>query len=648
MTASRSELEVLYKEEESPDVKERLLLILRVEGDGIIPGRVAKELHRSRPWTSFWLERYQEEGADGLRPPAEADHNIGPGICGPKGDGMEATSFLELAATLERIRLARGKKEKVSILAGLLSRIKTEDEVEYAARFAAGRSTRKGSADEVQVGYSALIDVLREMTGVTQAELTASHLKHGDLSESVSEFIGRRRETTLFQGAEGGLSVLDVASTFERITAAQGKGSTVLKKELVKSLLLRGEGNLEAKYIVKILSKEMRIGLVEGLVEEAVAEAFGKHLGKERVKEAYMMLGDVGLLAREAKGGRLAEVKIEPMRPTNFMLAEPMASAEEISSHFEGRELYAEYKYDGVRAQLHKLDGEVKVFSRRLEEMTRSFPEVVEAAARIPHDVILDGEIVAFREGEGPLSFQLIQRRLRRADVEESKRLAPIRYFCFDILYIDGRPVHGEPFRARRAILWKLLKGTEIRKADSKSVREADEIERFFKEGRSLGYEGLVLKDPDSPYTPGRRGRYWAKLKEELDTLDVVMVAAEFGHGKRAGKISDYTFAVRDGDGLKVIGKAYSGLTDKEIDEMMVRIRRLTMGEVGFRMAVRPEIVLEVAFDSIQRSERHDSGYALRFPRIKRIRDDRQSSDIDTLERVKEIYEGQKVKAEAA
>ena len=186
------------------------------------------------------------------------------------------------------------------------------------------------------------------------------------------------------------------------MTAAQGKGSTALKKELVKSLLLRGEGRLEAKYIVKILSKEMRIGLVEGLVEEAVAEAFGKDLGRERVKEAYLMLGDIGLLAREAKGGRLAEVEIEPMRPTNFMLAEPMASAVEIAKYFDGRELYAEYKYDGVRAQLHKLDSEVKVFSRRLEELTKSFPEVVEAAARIPHDVVLDGEIVAFREGEGP------------------------------------------------------------------------------------------------------------------------------------------------------------------------------------------------------------------------------------------------------
>jgi len=561
---------------------------------------------------------------------------------------MEGTPFLELAETLEKVRLTSGKNEKVSILAGLLTRLKDEDEVEYAARFAAGRSTRKGSAEETQVGYSSLVDVLRDLTGVTQEELSKSYLKHGDLSESVAEFIGRRRAATLFQGSEGSLTILDVASTFERITSAQGKGSAALKKELVKSLLLRGEGMLEAKYVVKILSREMRIGLVEGLVEEAVAQAFGKDVGREKVKEAYLMLGDVGLLAREAMGGRLADVKIEPMRPANFMLAEPMTSPEEISTYFEGRELYAEYKYDGVRAQVHKRGTEVRVFSRRLEELTGSFPEVVEAAALIPHDFVLDGEVVAFREGEGPLSFQLIQRRLRRADVEESRRIAPIRYFCFDIMYLDGRPVSKEPFRERRKVLWELIRGSELHKADSKSVREAGEIEQFFKQSRSLGYEGLVLKDPDSPYTPGRRGRYWAKLKEELDTLDVVMVAAEFGHGKRAGKISDYTFAVKDGEGLKVIGKAYSGLTDKEIEEMMVRINRITVGEVGYRMRVRPEIVLEVAFDSIQRSERHDSGYALRFPRIKRIRDDKKVSDIDTLERVQEIYEGQKVKAEAA
>jgi DNA ligase-1 len=552
---------------------------------------------------------------------------------------LEGTPFIELAETLEKVRLAKGKNEKVSILAGTLSKLKSEDEVEFAARFAAGRSTRKGSAEETQVGYSSMIDVLREVTGVSQTELSQSYLKHGDLSESVAQFIGRKREATLFDGQEGGgLSILDVASTFERMTDARGKGSSALKRELVKSLLLRASGPMEAKYVIKILSREMRIGLVEGLVEEAVARAFGADVGREKVREAFLILGDIGLLAREAKGGRLDRVKIEPMRPTNFMLAEPIASAREIASYFDGRELYAEYKYDGVRAQVHKAGGQVKIFSRRLEELTASFPEVVEAASRIPHDVVLDGEIVAFREGVGPLSFQLIQRRLRRADVEESKRIAPISFFCFDILYLDGRPVYSESLRARRELLSEILRTTEIKRADSRTVAKEQEIDAYFREARSLGYEGLVLKDPESPYTPGRRGRYWAKLKEELDTLDVVIVAAEFGHGKRAGKISDYTFAVRDGASLKVIGKAYSGLTDVEIEEMGTRIRKLVEGDEGFRMKVKPEIVLEVAFDSIQKSDRHDSGYALRFPRIKRVRDDKGPGEIDTLERVKEIF----------
>ncbi len=556
------------------------------------------------------------------------------------------TTFHELADALERVRLARGKNEKVSNLAGLLARL-SEDEIEFAARFATGKATRKGSAEETQVGYSTLIDALREVIGVSQEELSASYLEHGDLSEVVAGFIGRRKETTLFQGSEERLSILDVASTFERMTEARGKGSASLKRELVKSLLLRSASPLEAKYIVKILSKEMRIGLVEGLVEEAVAVAFEKD-GKERVKQAYLMLGDVGLLAREAKGGRLGEVEIEAMRPASFMLAEPMASAEEIADYFGGKELYAEFKYDGVRAQVHKRGLEVKIFSRRLEEITSSFPEVVEAAGRMPHDVILDGEIVAFEEGRGPLSFQLLQRRLRRADTGESMLIAPVRYFCFDILYLDGRPVYGMELRERRALLWKVLEGTGLHRADTKTVRTAKEIEAFFRESRSRGYEGLVMKEPESPYTPGRRGRYWAKLKEELDTLDVVMVAAEYGHGKRAGKISDYTFAVRDGDALKVIGKAYSGLTDKEIDAMMERIKGLAVGGGGYRVEVKPEIVLEVAFDSIQKSERHDSGYALRFPRIKRVRDDKGVTDIDTIERVRELYQSQKVRADAA
>jgi DNA ligase-1 len=387
----------------------------------------------------------------------------------------------------------------------------------------------------------------------------------------------------------------------------------------------------------------MRIGLVDGLVEEAVARAYG--LDRGAVREAHLLLGDIGMLARMARSGDLGRVRLELMRPTNFMLAEPMERPDEIASYF-GKEVYGEYKYDGVRAQLHKKGGYVRIYSRRLEDITASFPELVEGAARIDHDVLIDGEIVPFRDGK-PLSFQLLQRRLRKLeDFELARSQAPVVFFCFDILLLDGEDLYRKHLRERREALGRVIEGSAFRTAEMKPVSEAKQIQRLFRRARTLGYEGLVLKDPESPYTPGRRGKYWVKLKEELDTLDVVIVGAELGHGRRAGVISDYTFAVRDGQDLKVIGKAYSGLTDKEIGEMMERIKSLTTEDNGYFRRVKPELVIEVAFDSIQRSERHDSGFALRFPRIKRIRLDKDAEQADTIERVREIYGSQKVTAE--
>ncbi len=544
--------------------------------------------------------------------------------------------FSAFAETMEKVRGSSSKIAKVDALASFLSTLGPEDS-EVVARLSTGRPSARGSRNEVQVGYSTLLEVLQEVCSVSRAEASRVYLKHGDLGEAAQELLGSKTATSLF---EERLTISDVEGAFERMRAAKGKGSADARRGAVKSILLRATP-LEGKYIVKAMIGEMRTGLVGGLLEEAVARAHG--LPKEEVAKAHLLLGDAGLLAGTAARGELGKVRMVQFRPVNFMLAEPLATAGEVAESF-GRQVYAEYKYDGVRAQVHKRGREVRVFSRRLEEITESFPEVAKEALTLGHDFVVDGEIVPFRDGR-PLPFQLLQRRLRRVDgFEDAARRAPVRYFAFDLLMLDGEELYERPLRERSKRLSRLVEGSGISLAERADVANEAEIARLFRKSRELGYEGLVVKDPDSVYTMGKRGQGWAKLKEELDTLDVVIVAAEYGHGKRAGVISDYTFAVKDGERLATIGKAYSGLTDEEIDQMTERLKAITLEDHGYWRTVKPEVVIEVAFDSIQRSDRHDGGFALRFPRIKRVRDDKSAAQIDGLDRVRSIFERQRVK----
>jgi len=550
----------------------------------------------------------------------------------------QSAPLLGLAQTLERVKGTSGKNEKVRILAEYLRDLSPDDAM-VAARIASGRASERGSRDEAQVGYSTLIGVLRDVTGATEDTVSKVYLRHGDLGEVAEELLGAKREQALFSEP---LILAEVEEAFSKLRSLKGKGSSTARRGFVKSLMLRATP-LEGKYLVKVLTGEMRTGLVSGLLEEAIASAYG--MSKEESARAHMVLGDIGVLAREAAGGDIGKVSIQPFRPVNFMLAEPMATAQEIADHYQ-KIVYAECKYDGVRAQVHKSRGTVRIYSRRLEEITPSFPEVVSGVENAKGEFIVDGEIVPFREGH-PLPFQLLQRRLRRMEnFEEAAENAPVTYFAFDLLLLDGKETIGLPLSRRRALLAKLTKGTGVRLAESVDAGNEEEIEAAFRRSRDRGYEGLVVKDPDSRYAMGKRGSGWAKLKEELDTLDVVIVAAEYGHGKRAGVISDYTFAVKDGDGLKTIGKAYSGLTDQEIEEMTRRLKEITVRDYGYRRDVKPEVVVEVAFDSIQRSDRHDGGFALRFPRIKRIRADKSLDDIDTMEKVEHIFNGQKLKVD--
>jgi DNA ligase 1 len=553
----------------------------------------------------------------------------------------DGSSFLQFARTCDRIKSTNSKLEKVAILAEYLNGLNSDKDLRIAITFLSGRIFPPGGLEqEVNVGYSILWNTISTLFTLSHEDLSKYYMKHGDLGAATEEVFAERKNANPFAILlKNKLTLANVFSGFKEIARTTGSGSQEKKVQILRGLFSSGSP-IESKYLVKVLASEMRIGLVEGLVEEALAKQFGKSL--EEIRLANLILADPGLVAISAKHERLYEARIQPLRPTNFMLAQAAANAEGLFSSFESMPVLSEFKYDGIRAQIHYSQGEIKIFSRNLADVARFFPELNQGMGRFSDsELILDGEIVAFDKGR-PLPFQLLQRRLRK--ISRSGSDSPIRYFAFDLLY-HRKPMIDLPLAERVAVLRKLgVNEDYVTFSNQREVSSSQEIQLMFDESRALGYEGLVVKDPRSKYTPGRRGKNWIKLKKELDTLDVVIVAAEYGHGKRARRISDYTFAVGDEGELKVVGKAYSGLTDSEIEGMTKLLKSIATNDAGYRFDVKPQVILEVAFDAVQRSDRHDSGFALRFPRIKRIRTDKSLKDIDTLQHVREIYESQKLK----
>ena len=563
----------------------------------------------------------------------------------------------KLAESCEAVAATTKKLQKTAIVAEYF-KSRTTDEAAVSAEFLSGKAFPAWEETTLQVGGSLLWRVVAEISGNDEAALTAAYRKHGDLGAVAGE--------VLPETSGQGLGVLEVSKEFREIAAARGPAA---KTALVRGLLERATP-LEAKYIVKIMTGDLRIGLKESLVEEAMAQAYGGTLTE--VQRANMLLGDIGETLRLAVGGKLAEARMRLFHPLGFMLASPVESAEEGLSYFA--EATVEDKYDGIRAQAHVAEGEVKFFSRTRDEITESFPELPGALAGLPQDAILDGEIVAWEQPGRARPFSVLQQRLGRKKVSDRMlREIPVAYLVFDVLYAGGELLIDRPLRERGRVLDGLLakenlyhrghRGTQgktgsqaklkfgeqesfaghIVRAPVLNVSSSEELEELFTAAQARGNEGLMIKDLDSTYTPGKRGRSWLKMKRELATLDVVVTAVEYGHGKRVGVLSDYTFGVWDTEKARLvnIGKAYSGLTDIEIAEMTQWFLAHTIEDQGFRRTVEPKIVLEVAFNNMMRSDRHDSGYALRFPRIVRLRPDKTPEEADTIERVREIFEGQ-------
>jgi DNA ligase-1 len=437
-----------------------------------------------------------------------------------------------------------------------------------------------------------------------------------------------------------------VAEAFAAIEAASGAAR---KSAILRGLLERSDP-LTAKYLVKVIGGDLRIGLREGLVDAAIARAFDRPL--DDVKWAGMLVGDAGRLAALARDDALGSASLALFHPLKFMLASPAEDAAEIIARL-GPEVWVEDKYDGIRAQLHKQGDEVRLYSRDLHDISTGYPEIVEAARVLGWDGILDGEILGWRDGV-VLPFILLQGRLGRKEPSQAIRAAvPVIYVAFDALALGqggGAPIEAllrEPLRRRRARLDELdlpmaLDGGRFARSHLAVAADGDALEAAFLDSRARRNEGLMVKDPDSIYVPGRRGLGWLKMKKALATIDCVVVGVEVGHGRRHGVLSDYTFAVRDtaADRLVNIGKAYSGLTDAEIAEMTRWFEAHTIARFGRYRQVEPTVVVEIAFDVIVRSKRHASGFSLRFPRIVRLRPDKTADEIDTVATVTALYEG--------
>jgi len=554
----------------------------------------------------------------------------------------------------ERVSATTRTSEKTGLLADYLRSL-PEDELRIAVVFLTGRPFPEADQRAAGIGWASISNAVGQVVGADAADLGAAYDRFSDLSMAVGDVLARAGHAP---DEAGSPDLVEVATTFEAIEAASGPAR---KAALLATLLARSDPRT-ARGIVRVLSGELRIGLREGLVEAAIAKAFDRPL--DAVKRAGMLTGDIGETAVLARRDALASASLALFHPLKFMLASPAEDAAEILTRL-GPVVWVEDKYDGIRCQLHRQgsgpDSEVRLYSRDLHDISTQFPEIVDAARPLHWDGILDGEILAFRDGV-VLPFIALQARLGRKDPSAAVRAeVPVIYVAFDVLGLSGgddgngtsagadavAPLLETPLAERRRRLEALelpLAGAggsfalaHLQTADSEAALEA-----AFAEARARRNEGLMVKDPKSAYSPGRRGYGWLKMKKALATIDCVVVGVEVGHGKRHGVLSDYTFAVRDeaNDRLVTIGKAYSGLTDAEIATMTRWFEDHTISQHGRYRVVEPMVVVEVAFDVILRSNRHKSGFALRFPRIAHLRLDKDAREADTLETVTRLYEG--------
>ncbi|UCE29442.1 MAG: ATP-dependent DNA ligase [Candidatus Bathyarchaeota archaeon] len=552
------------------------------------------------------------------------------------------TDFKALAELCEKLEASSKRTLMANSVATFLKRL-TADEVGAATSMILGRALPKWEDRTLEVSWATLSSVIKRLTNANRKDLADAFSRTGDIGAAtklVFEASRIRRQTML---VESPLTVLEVRRTFEDIAETTGYGSRERKERLLEALLGRATP-VEVKCMVKIMISEMRTGFHEGLMELSVSKAF--NIPHEVVRKAGMLVGDVAEVAAIAKvngRGGVSKLHFRIFRPIKLMLAQRAQNVNEALKEHSGKSAF-EHKLDGARIQIHKSGDEVRIYSRRLTDVTESLPEIKqqvqeEVEAR---KIILEGEVIAVGEDDCPLPFQHLMRRFRRIrHVKKMVARIPVKLYLFDLIYLNDQSMTDNPYVKRRKKLEKIAGGIPLTKQLITEKRL--EAEEFLKEAIGEGHEGLMAKRLDGAYTPGVRGKHWLKVKEVLEPLDLVIVAAEYGYGRRHNWLSDYYLAARDAESgeFVIVGKTFKGLTDKEIIRMTERLKALAVNEERGKVTVNPCVVVEVAYNEIQKSSKYKGGMALRFARIIKIRDDKSAEEADTIQGVEGIYEEQ-------
>ena len=555
------------------------------------------------------------------------------------------TPFKALTEVCEQLEATTKRLVMIDLVAGFLRNLEVQ-EVESAVSMILGRAFPKWSQQTLEVSWTTLSEIIKRITGVDWDIFSEAFSKSGDIGSATKAIFEQSKVKRQVALVERTLTIDEVRRSLEAIAEATGCGSREKKERLIEALLSRASP-VEAKYLAKIFIGEMRTGFHEGLMEQAVSKAF--EIPLEVMQRASMAMGDIGQVAviakTEGKKG-LFKIGFKVFRPVQLMLAQMANDVSEALKEHGGKTAF-EYKLDGARVQIHKLGDDVRIFSRRLMDVTQSLPEIAETASKNikAKEAILEGEVIAVDSLGYPVPFQHLMRRFKRVHaIEDMVEKIPVKLYLFDILYLTGESLISVPYFHRRQILAENV--GEIPLTKQIVTDKTEEAEKFLKEAMDAGQEGLMAKKVDSPYTPGIRGKRWLKIKPVLEPLDLVIVAAEYGYGRRHGWLSDYYLAARDAETgeFLTVGKTFKGLTDAEIVEMTKRLKDLTVKEEPRRVVVIPKIVVEVMYNEIQKSPKYKCGMALRFARINRIREEKTPEEADTVQRVREIYERQFLK----